>query len=94
MTMLSDELLASLDASIQDVSRAATLPAALYTSPEVLAVEAETMFMKEWLCVGRAERIAHVGDWFTVTIVDEPIIVARNKNGDICAMSADCGLPS
>ncbi len=90
MTMLSDELLASLDASIQDVSRAATLPAALYTSPEVLAVEAETMFMKEWLCVGRAERIANVGDWFTVTIVDEPIIVARNKNGDICAMSAVC----
>ncbi len=88
--MLSDELLASLDASIQDVSRAATLPAALYTSPEVLAVEAETMFMKEWLCVGRAERIANVGDWFTVTIVDEPIIVARNKNGDICAMSAVC----
>jgi phenylpropionate dioxygenase-like ring-hydroxylating dioxygenase large terminal subunit len=88
--MLSDELLASLDASIQDVSRAATLPAALYTSPEVLAVEAETMFMKEWLCVGRAERIANVGDWFTVTMVDEPIIVARNKDSDICAMSAVC----
>jgi phenylpropionate dioxygenase-like ring-hydroxylating dioxygenase large terminal subunit len=46
--------------------------------------------MKEWLCVGRAERIPNVGDWFTVTIVDEPLIIARNKDGAVCAMSAVC----
>ncbi|WP_395157172.1 aromatic ring-hydroxylating dioxygenase subunit alpha [Ilumatobacter sp.] len=87
---LSDELLASLEASTADVSQALTLPAELYTSADVLAFEAEALFMKEWLCVGRAERIPNVGDWFTVTLVDEPVIIARNKNGEVCAMSAVC----
>jgi phenylpropionate dioxygenase-like ring-hydroxylating dioxygenase large terminal subunit len=90
MTNLSDDLLASLDASIEDVSTASTLPAELYTSADVLAFETEALYMKEWLCVGRAERIPNVGDWFTVTIVDEPLIIARNKAGDVCAMSAVC----
>jgi len=87
---LSDELLAGLEASTADVSQALTLPAELYTSADVLAFEAEALFMKEWLCVGRAERIPNVGDWFTVTLVDEPVIIARNKNGEVCAMSAVC----
>ena len=90
MTVLNDELLASLDGSIQNVSTASTLPAELYTSAEVLAFETEALFMKEWLCVGRAERIPNVGDWFTVTIVGEPLIVARNKDGEVRAMSAVC----
>jgi phenylpropionate dioxygenase-like ring-hydroxylating dioxygenase large terminal subunit len=90
MSMLNDDLMASLDQSIEDVAHAATLPPQIYTSDEFLGFEAEALFMKEWLCVGRAERIPNVGDWFTVTIVDEPIIVARNKDSAIRAMSAVC----
>ncbi|MEL0075835.1 MAG: SRPBCC family protein, partial [Ilumatobacter sp.] len=41
-------------------------------------------------CVGRAERIPEPGDWFTVNIAREPIIVVRDKEGDIRAMSAVC----
>jgi phenylpropionate dioxygenase-like ring-hydroxylating dioxygenase large terminal subunit len=87
---LDPDIMDGLEASIADVSTAATLPSELYTSSDVLAFETEALFMKEWLCVGRAERIPNVGDWFTVTIVDEPLIIARNKDGDVCAMSAVC----
>ena len=90
MTVLTTELLDSLDSSIEDVSRAATLPPALYTSEEVLEFEREALYAKEWLCVGRAERIPDPGDWFTVNIVGEPIIVARDKGGEVRAMSAVC----
>ncbi|MEO1061179.1 MAG: aromatic ring-hydroxylating dioxygenase subunit alpha [Actinomycetota bacterium] len=90
MTTLPDNLLADLEASIDDVSRAITLPAELYTSEEVLAFERDAIFGSEWLCVGRADRIPEVGDWFTTIIVDEPIIVARGKDGEIAAMSAVC----
>ncbi len=89
-TVLTTELRTSLDASITDVGSAATLPPAIYTSPEFLDFETEALFMKEWLCVGRAERIPEVGDWFTVTIVDEPLIIARDKAGAVRAMSAVC----
>ena len=88
--MFNQALLAEFDRSIEDVLKAATLPPDIYTSAEFLDFEAEALFMKEWLCVGRAERIPEVGDWFTVTLVDEPIIVSRDKQGDVRAMSAVC----
>lgn len=89
-TLFTNEMLASFDDSIADVSKAATLPPELYTDAEFLDFESETLFMKEWLCVGRAERIPEVGDWFTTNIVGEPIIVARDKQGSVQAMSAVC----
>jgi len=90
MSILDPAMLSDLDASIEDVSKAFTLPPELYTSAEFLDFEAEALFMKEWLCVGRGERIPEPGDWFTVNLVDEPIIVARNKDGEVRAMSAVC----
>ena len=89
-SMLTSSLLDSLADSIDDVSTAATLPPELYTAAEFLEFETEALFMKEWLCVGRAERIPEVGDWFTVDLVDEPIIIARDKAGEVRAMSAVC----
>lgn len=90
MTALTPELLDSLTASTADVSSAATLPPVLYTSEEVLAFEREALFAKEWLCVGRAERIPKPGDWFTVTITGEPLIVLRDKEGQVRCLSAVC----
>ena len=90
MTALTPDLLESLTASTADVAEAATLPPVLYTSEEVLAFEREALFAKEWLCVGRSERIPNPGDWFTVTITGEPLIVLRDKEGGIRCMSAVC----
>ena len=81
MSVLTSDLLASLDSSTEDVAKASMLPPVLYTSEEVLAFERDALYAKEWLCVGRAERIPNPGDWFTVTIADEPLIVARDKEG-------------
>jgi phenylpropionate dioxygenase-like ring-hydroxylating dioxygenase large terminal subunit len=90
MTMFTGELLASLDSSTVDVSHAETLPADLYTSEEFLAFEREAVFMREWLAVGRADRLAEPGDWFTIDLMGEPVIVLRDKAGDIGAMSGVC----
>ena len=90
MTVLTDDLLARLDSSIADVAHAETLPPELYTSEEILRFEREALFMREWLAVGRAERIPNPGDWFQVDLLGEPIIVLRSKEGDVRAMSAVC----
>ena len=90
MTLFTDEFLDSLDASIGDVAEAATLPPELYTSPEALAFEKEALFAHEWMCVGRAERIPDPGDWFSVVLADEPLIVVRDKEGRVRCLSAVC----
>ena len=87
---LNDDLLASLDESTSDVANASTLPSELYTSDEFLRFEYEALFAHEWLCVGRASSIPNPGDWFTVTIADEPLIVVRDKEGNVNCLSAVC----
>ncbi len=89
-SILTNETLASLDASVADVAHAATLPPELYTSAEFLGFEKEALFMREWLAVGRAERIPEPGDWFTVDLLGEPVVVVRGKDGEIRALSAVC----
>jgi phenylpropionate dioxygenase-like ring-hydroxylating dioxygenase large terminal subunit len=90
MTALTPDLLDALRSSTADVATASTLPPVLYTSEDVLAFEREALFAKEWLCVGRAERIPDPGDWFTVTITGEPLIVLRDKEGEVRCLSAVC----
>ena len=89
-SILTDELLDSLDESTSDVAHAATLRPELYTSDEFLRFEYDSLFAREWLCVGRASRIPNPGDWFTITIAEEPLIVVRDKQGDVNCLSAVC----
>ncbi len=62
----------------------------LYSDPEVLELERERLFMKDWLMVGRLEQIANPGDYMTLDVLDEPIVIARNQAGQINAFSNFC----
>ena len=90
MTILTAELLASLDASTTDVAKASTLPAEIYTSDEFLRFEYDAAVRSRVVVRGRASRIPNPGDWFTVTIAGEPLIVVRDKEGGINCLSAVC----
>ena len=68
MTILTTPSWRASTSRSADVSTASTLPADLYTSPDVLQFEWEAVFAHEWLCAGRVERIPNPGDWFTVTL--------------------------
>ncbi|HEV8299175.1 MAG TPA: aromatic ring-hydroxylating dioxygenase subunit alpha [Acidimicrobiales bacterium] len=90
MSVLTAELLASFDESIRPVSEAKTLPPVVYTSEEFLDFERRALFDHEWLCVGRASSVPEPGDWFSVTINGEPLLVVRGKDGQVRALSAVC----
>ncbi len=89
-SVLTPELLAACDDSIDSYATAKTLPAVMYTSDEFLAFEDEALFAHEWLCVGRASRIPNPGDWFCVDLAGEPLIVARGKDCVVRVFSAVC----
>ncbi len=89
-SVLSPEMLASLDASIAPVDEASILPPALYTSEEFYAFELDAVFGHDWLCVGRAAQVPEPGDYRTVTIAGEPLIMVRTKAGEIRVLSAVC----
>lgn len=61
-----------------------------YHSPEFHALEVEHIFRKQWLCVGRVDEIPDTGDFFTVEVLDEPLIVVRDQEGAVHVHSAIC----
>ena len=52
---------------------ALSLPPRVYASEAFHALEAERIFHREWLCVGRADDVANVGDYMATDIVGLPI---------------------
>ncbi|MCU1455673.1 MAG: hypothetical protein JWN46_3819 [Acidimicrobiales bacterium] len=84
------ELLSQFDASIKDVSEARTMPAAVYTSEDFFRFEMESIFAREWLCVGHHSQIPNAGDYFTIQIGTEPLIVVRDDDGSINVLSGIC----
>ncbi|HMQ58871.1 MAG TPA: Rieske (2Fe-2S) protein, partial [Rhizobiaceae bacterium] len=69
---------------------AVAMPKSVYTSPEFLTLEQEHIFSREWLCAGRAETLKKPGDYLTMEIAGEPVIVLRDNDGKLRAMSNVC----
>ncbi|MBI1220719.1 MAG: Rieske 2Fe-2S domain-containing protein [Rhodobacteraceae bacterium] len=70
--------------------RAHAMPKSVYTSPEFLAQEMTHIFARDWLCAGRADALPDPGDYLTMTIAGEPVIVLRDRDGILRAMSNVC----
>ncbi|MGE2832625.1 aromatic ring-hydroxylating oxygenase subunit alpha [Mycobacterium sp. SMC-4] len=66
------------------------LPPECYTGDEIFDLERNFVFMREWLCVGRVDQIPQPGDFFTVTILGEPLIVVRQPDDSVKVLSAIC----
>ena len=58
-----------------------TLPRAYYTSESLYEEEAERIFARRWVCVGRAEQAARPGDYFLADVAGESLIVVRDPEG-------------
>ncbi len=71
-------------------TQAHAMPKSLYTSDAFLAQEQKHIFAQDWLCAGRAETLANPGDYLTMQIAGEPVIVLRDRDGTIRAMSNVC----
>lgn len=84
------ELVASLDLSVGDTTTARSLPAECYTSEEFFELEKQALFFREWLCVGHHSSIPDTGDYFTLTIADEPLVIVRGDDGVVRALSSIC----
>jgi choline monooxygenase len=72
------------------IHQASTLPPWCYVSSDWYERELETIFRREWLCVGRAEQVPEPGDYLTIELIGEPLIVVRDDERAVRAFSAVC----
>jgi len=91
MPMALQSLLDELAGYLGKPERACfTLPPEAYCSPELHALEVREIFEKSWLCVGREEYVPNTGDYFTIDVMGEPVIVVRGKDGRVRALNSAC----
>ncbi len=67
-----------------------SLPSRWYYDPAHYQLELESIWYKDWVCVGRTDAIKNTGDFFTARIGDQNIIVARGSDGEIRAWHNTC----
>jgi Rieske 2Fe-2S family protein len=61
-----------------------------YTEPDVLRAELERFFARRWMLAGRGSEIASAGDYVTVDVAGESVIVMRQDDGSVRAMLNVC----
>ncbi len=70
--------------------RALAMPRSVYTSQDFLERELDCLFRREWLCAGRASALPEAGDYMTMDIAGEPVMVIRGRDGVLRAQSNVC----
>lgn len=71
------------------------LPGRFYTDPAFFEHECQTILRRGWHCVGRVDEFPEQGDYLTLNLLGEPLIIVRDGD-DIKALSNVCqhrGMP-
>ena len=71
-------------------ARAHAMPPEVYTSNAFLAEEIAHVFRREWYCAGRADALREPGDYTAFDLAGEPVVVVRDGEGVLRAMSNVC----
>jgi phenylpropionate dioxygenase-like ring-hydroxylating dioxygenase large terminal subunit len=66
------------------------IPSRFYYDEEIYQWEVENILKKQWLLVGRADEAANPGDYFTIRMFDEPIVIVRGKDQKLRALINVC----
>ena len=79
---------------IQNVSvpfpQARAMPKSVYTTETFLNYESENIFKKDWFCAGRSDSLKNIGDYLTLELAGQPIMVLRDNDNKIRAQSNVC----
>lgn len=72
------------------LERARTIPSQWYLDAEIYDAEIRQVFLKNWIWAGRADQLTEPGQFFTLDIGPEPVLVAKDKEGIARAFSNVC----
>jgi choline monooxygenase len=82
--------LSDADLHIDPLERAETIPSQWYSDPRFHALDREAVFARTWQPVGDLGQLAKPGDCIVGDVAGEPIIVVRDKEGEIHAFYNVC----
>jgi len=72
------------------LGEATTLPADAYTDETVYDREVERLFRGQWLCAGRVDQVPAPGDYLSLDLLGEHLVVTHGLEGEIRVLSRIC----
>jgi phenylpropionate dioxygenase-like ring-hydroxylating dioxygenase large terminal subunit len=66
------------------------LPPACYMSQEFYDLEVERIFRKDWLFVGRVDEVPEPGDFMSLDLLGEPLLLIRGADQQVRVLSRVC----
>jgi choline monooxygenase len=72
------------------LEQAYTIPAAWYVDERIGRLEREQVFGSNWIAVGRTDQAAAAGQFFTIDLAGEPLIVVRGADQKLRAFYNVC----
>lgn len=62
----------------------------VYTSPEIFQLEMERLWSRTWIYVGHASQVPNAGDFITVDIAAQPILMVRHSDETVRVLMNRC----
>jgi phenylpropionate dioxygenase-like ring-hydroxylating dioxygenase large terminal subunit len=86
-----DEVLADIQrVAALPLEQATTFPPEAYTSEAFYKWEVEHLFQPEWLCVAHISQLPAAGDFLTLDLLGEPLLIMHGKDNVVRALSRVC----
>jgi phenylpropionate dioxygenase-like ring-hydroxylating dioxygenase large terminal subunit len=83
-------LRAQLEAVTPDADSSPGIPPACYADAGLLPLERRALFRHGWIGLGRADRWRNAGDYSALEVAGVPLIVLRNRVGELKAFANSC----
>jgi choline monooxygenase len=72
------------------LERAWTIPAPWYFDSRIELLERDSVFAANWQVVGRADQVSQPGQFFTIDVNRDPLLIARGDDGKLRAFYNVC----
>ncbi|WP_163360406.1 aromatic ring-hydroxylating oxygenase subunit alpha, partial [Klebsiella aerogenes] len=66
------------------------LEQSFYSDPDYFRLDMENIFYRDWLFIGHDCEVAKPGNFFTVQVGDYPVVIVRDRQGQIRAFHNSC----
>ena len=92
MTETLSRLHEVLDGAVEDDRAEGIIRAKreIFTDPEIFELEMKHIFEGNWVYLAHDSQIPNVGDYFATYIGRQPIVISRDKNGELHALINAC----
>ena len=79
-----------VEGCLLEYNSATTVPPRFYSDPAVFELEKQHLLKSSWIPVGHISEVGKPGDYFTVDFCEEPVLVIRDRDNKLHALSNVC----